>query len=70
LTGFVRRYGHRPEQGALDEAFDYIEYGPTEPEARAGRKVQMVGETGAAVSTFYERPRDTGDEDVRRWAIG
>jgi hypothetical protein len=73
LTGFVRRYGHLPQQGTLDEAIDYIKYELTGPEAEAWRKVQMAGDTpgeaGAAVSTFYERPKDTADEEARRWAI-
>lgn len=73
LTGFVRRYGHLPEQGNLDEAIDYIKHELTGPEAEAWRRVQMAGDTpgeaGAAVSTFYERPKDTADEEARRWAI-
>lgn len=77
LTGFVRRYGHFPEQGTLDEAIDYMKYELTGPEAEAWRRVQAAGDTpgeaGAAVSTFYERPRirrtkrPAGGRSPRRW---
>ena len=72
-TDYVNRYGHAPEAGDTKEAVDYIKYELTGSEAGAWRNIQQAGDTpgeaGAAISTFYERPKDTAAEEMRRWGI-
>jgi len=72
-TDYRNKYGHAPEQGNMDEAVDFIKTELTGSEAAAWRKIQQTGNTpgeaGAAVSTFYERPKDTAAEEERRWGL-
>ena len=56
------RYGHAPEQGTLDEQLDYTMYELRGSEAGVEQHPQgrdFPGEKAAAVSTFFERPKDT-----------
>ena len=72
-TNYVNKYGHPPEQGTLDEQLDYTMHELNGPERRAwtniGRAGDTAGEKAAVVSTYYERPRDTGAEESRRASI-
>ena len=72
-SDYIGRYGHAPEQGSLSESLDNIIAELKGPEARAWANIQRAGnsegEKGAAVSTFYERPKDTAAEESRRWGL-
>ena len=72
LTDYVNKWGHLPEQGTLDEQLDNVMYELNGKEAHAWNAIQRAGnsagEKGAAVSEFYERPKDTAAEESRRWA--
>jgi hypothetical protein len=73
LTNYVNKWGHLPEQGSQDEQLDNVMYELNGAERDAWHKIQMSGNTpgerGAAVSQFYERPKDTADEESRRWGL-
>jgi hypothetical protein len=70
LKRYLAKYGHLPEQGSLDEQLDYVmaELGGTESNAAAAIRFAPGGPAGkgAAVSQFYERPKDKQDEIDRR----
>jgi len=70
LAAFRARYGHDPEQGGLDEQLDHIMWENEGPEAENYRKVLLTpgGAVGkaAAVSQYWERPKDTVSEINRR----
>ena len=72
LTDYVNKWGHLPEQGSLDEQLDNVMYELNGKEAHAWNSIRRAGnsagEKGAAVSEFYERPKDTAAEESRRWA--
>jgi hypothetical protein len=72
-SDYIGRYGHAPEQGSLNESLDNIMAELKGPEARAWANIQRTGgsegEKAAAVSTFYERPKDTAAEESRRWGL-
>jgi hypothetical protein len=72
LTDYVNKWGHLPEQGSQDEQLDNVMYELKGREAQAWSNIQRTGnsegEKAAAVSEFYERPKDTAAEESRRWA--
>jgi hypothetical protein len=72
LTNYVRKWGHLPEQGSLDEQLDNVMFELNGREAHAWANIlrsgRSAGERGAAVSEFYERPKDEAAEMSRRWA--
>ena len=70
-TDYVNKYGHAPEQGTLDEQLDYTMHELKGSERRAWRNIlqrsgNSPGERAAAISTYYERPKDTAAEESRR----
>lgn len=70
---YVQQFGHAPEKGTLDNALDYIMHEVNGPEARAWKAIQAApldpAARAAAVSQFYERPKDTAAEIARRSSI-
>lgn len=74
LENFKRLFGHLPEQGNLDEAVKFTKWELEHTEADAWRNIRAagggsLGEAGAAVSKFYERPKDVLAEEQRRWVL-
>jgi hypothetical protein len=65
--GFTQKFGNSTN---LDDHLDYIMHELQGPEARAWRAIQAAaddpGAKAAAVSQFYERPKDTQPEIQRR----
>lgn len=73
LDNYVQQNGHTPEQGNLSEQLDYIMHEVGGPEAKAWQSIQASAQDpaarAAAISQFYERPKDTAAEIARRGAI-
>ena len=73
LDAYTNRYHHLPEQGSLDKSLDYaaIELKGREREALANimRSGPSARERGAAISQFWERPKDVEAEKERRGGI-
>lgn len=73
LARYVSLHGHAPEKGDLNEQLDYIIHEVKGPEARAWQAIQSAPQNpaarAAAVSEFYERPKDTLAEIRRRASI-
>jgi len=73
LANFKNLFGHLPEQGTMDEAVAFTKWELQNTEADAWQKIRATGgspaEAGAAVSTFFERPKDTVAEEQRRAAL-
>lgn len=70
LSAYYVRNGHYPEQGDLDEHLDHVMWENEGPEAANYQKVLMTPggpeAKAAAVSAYWERPKDTIPEINRR----
>lgn len=72
---YIARNGHSPEQGSVDEQLDHVmwEIGPGGPEHGSYQQIQATqggpGVKAAAVSTLYERPKNTDMEEINRAGI-
>lgn len=73
LARYVQMFGHAPEKGDLNEQLDYIIHEATGPEAGAWKAIQSAprdpASQAAAVSQYFERPKDTAAEIQRRASI-
>lgn len=75
LNNYVQMFGHAPEQGNLNEQLNYIMHEVSGPEANAWKTIQATppdpASRAAAVSQYFERPKDTAAEIARRgWIAG
>lgn len=75
LDNYVRKFGHAPEHGDLNEQLDFIMHEVGGPEANAWKTIQAAPldpvSRAAAVSQYFERPKDTAAEIARRgWIAG
>lgn len=70
LTNYVQQNGHLPEKGTLDEQLDHVMWELHGTESGAWQQIQGTsggaGAKAAAVSKFFERPKDTQAEMARR----
>ena len=70
LQNYIAAYGHPPEKGGMPEQLDNIVREVSGPESRAWSAIQQAaydpGARAAAVSRYYERPKDTNAEVERR----
>lgn len=70
LDEYQRVFGNTPEKGDLNQQLDFIVHEISGPQANAWKAIQAAGtdpaSRAAAVSQFYERPKDTAAEIQRR----
>lgn len=63
-AAFKAQYGHLPSQGTMDEQLDFVvkELGGSESRAAEAIRNASPADKAAAVSQFYERPKETENE--------
>jgi hypothetical protein len=69
---YMRLYNHSPEQGSLAEQLDFVKWELENTERGAAFRIagaQGAAAKAAAVSKFFERPRDVDAQQERRAAI-
>jgi hypothetical protein len=70
LDNYIKLYGHPPEKGTLDEQLDFVMHEIGGPEQPAWKSIMAsgsdAGSRAAAVSRYWERPKDTDAEMQRR----
>lgn len=73
LDNYIKQFGHAPEQGNLNEQLNFIMSELNGPEAKGWQNIQAAAQDpaakAAAVSQFFERPKDTLAEIARRGFI-
>lgn len=72
-AAFLNRYGHSPEQASLDEQLDFVKFELNTSERGAAFRIGGAGGgaagKAAAISEFFERPKNTEAEKQNRAAI-
>lgn len=73
LAAYVAKFGHPPEKGDLNEQLDFVLHELGGSEAGAAKAIASTpadpAARAAAVSQFFERPKDTQAEIARRGYI-